>query len=65
MDEVVVLPCVPATATVRRVEQMAASVWARRSTGIPRRRASATSGLVSRTALDTVTASTSSTWSAR
>ena len=60
-----VFPCVPATATVRRVAQMPARIWARLSTGMPRRLASATSGLPAGTAVETVTNSTSPTFSAR
>jgi hypothetical protein len=36
IDEVVVLPCVPATASERRCAQMEASTSERRSTGMPR-----------------------------
>ncbi len=45
MEEVVVLPCVPATATVARRRHRAASMSARRSTGRPDSWARTTSGL--------------------
>ena len=64
MEDVVVFPCVPATAIVRRVAAIAASVSALRSTGIPRSRAASSSGFVDATAVDVVTASTSPTLAA-
>jgi hypothetical protein len=54
---VVVLPCVPDTAIARVSRAAAASACARIHTGIPRRRASASSGLAAGIALDTTTAS--------
>src|SRR5439155_47412 len=59
-EPVVVLPWVPATAIARRVPVMAASVSARRRTGIPRSPAATTSGFDAGMAVETVTASTSS-----
>ena len=59
MADVVVLPWVPATARVRRWAAMAASRTVRRTTGMPRRRASTTSGLSSGTAVEMATSSTS------
>ena len=56
---VVVLPCVPATAISRRSVAAAASACALAHVGIPRRRASTSSGLSSRIALETTTASAS------
>ena len=58
IDVVVVLPCVPATASVSARAQIDASMPARRSTGMPRRAASASSTLSDGTAVDAVTAST-------
>ena len=57
IDEVVVLPWLPATATVVRVATMARSASARRSTGMPRSRAATTSGLLSGIAVEITTAS--------
>ena len=59
MADVVVLPWVPATATVRRSRQMAASSSARRHTRRPRRPASATSQFVAGMAVETLTTSAS------
>ena len=59
IEVVVVLPCVPETAAVRRVAQIAASTSARLDTRMPRRRASASSGLRSVMAVDTATSSAS------
>src|SRR5260364_103893 len=53
---VVVLPCVPATAMPCLKRISSASISARGTTGIRRARAASTSGLSSRTALDTTTA---------
>src|SRR6202034_1507389 len=64
-DEVVVLPWVPATATLRRVDAMAARTSARSSTGMPSRRASTTSTLSAPTAGDAVITSAPATCSAR
>ena len=50
IDVVVVLPCEPATATENRRRISSASISARGITGIPRRCASAISGLVGFTA---------------
>ena len=50
IDVVVVLPCDPATATENRSRISSASISARGITGIPRRSASAISGLVRFTA---------------
>ncbi len=50
---VVVLPCVPATAMARRPPISAASASERCTTGMPRSRAAASSGLSSRMALET------------
>jgi hypothetical protein len=49
-EVVVVLPWVPATATPYFRRMSSASISARRTTGIPRRRASTTSGLSGGTA---------------
>ena len=57
IDVVVVLPCVPATPIARAWAQIAASIPARRSVGIPRSRAARSSTLVSGIAVDDVTAS--------
>ena len=57
IELVVVLPCVPATATVSRSPASSASMRARGHTGIPRRRASTSSGLVSGIAVETTTTS--------
>ena len=64
-EVVVVLPWVPATATARRPTITEASAPARCTTASPRRRASTSSGLDSRIAVDTTTVSTSPTFSAR
>jgi hypothetical protein len=61
-DVVVVLPWVPAIATARRPAMTEASAAALGSTRRPRRRASTSSGLVSRIAEDTTTVSASPTW---
>ncbi len=65
MAEVVVFPCVPDTATVRRRATIAASMSARLSTGIPERRAMSISGLLSAIAVERVTRSAPVTRSAR
>ncbi len=65
IDEVVVLPWVPDTAIVRLVAAMAASTSARLSTGMPRSRATRTSGFESGTAVDVVTASAEPRFDAR
>ena len=57
MEVVVVLPCVPATAITRRPAMTEASAAARCRTRIPRRVASASSGLSARMALDTTSVS--------
>ena len=57
IDDVVVLPWLPATAIVVRVATMARSASARRSTGMPRSRAATTSGLLSGIAVEMTTAS--------
>ncbi len=57
IDVVVVLPCVPATATERARPQIAASISARRSVGMPRSRAARSSMFVVGTAVEAVTAS--------
>ena len=64
IEVVVVLPCVPATASVRRPTITEASAAARGRIGIPAARAATTSGLVSRIAVDTTTVSASATCSA-
>ena len=64
IEDVVVLPWVPATATVRRVAVMAASTSARRSTGIPTSLAATTSGLPAGIAVDTATSSAPRRWDA-
>jgi hypothetical protein len=58
---VVVLPCVPATATERVRAQIDASIPARRSVGIPSSTAWRSSMLLAGTAVDDVTASQPST----
>src|SRR5580692_7061457 len=57
MEVVVVFPCVPAMAMTRRPAMTEASAAARCSTRIPRRLASASSGLSGRMALDTTSVS--------
>src|SRR5580700_8164987 len=57
MDVVVVFPCVPATAITRRPAMTEARAAARCSTRMPRRVASASSGLSARIALDTTSVS--------
>ena len=57
IDVVVVLPCVPATATDRARAQIDASIPARRSVGMPRSRAARSSMLRSGIAVEAVTAS--------
>ena len=59
MDVVVVLPCVPATATLRYPRIRATSATVRGSTRKPRARASTSSGFDSGTAEDTTTVSAS------
>src|SRR5579863_8771963 len=63
MEAVVVLPWVPATATHLRVAAIAARTAERRTTAIPRRRASASSMLSSGTAGEYVTTSAPATCS--
>ncbi len=60
IEDVVVLPWLPATATVVRVATMARRASARRNTGIPRSRAATTSGLLSGMAVEITTASSAS-----
>ena len=62
---VVVLPCVPATATLERSRISSASISARRTTGKPRRRASSSSGLPFLIAEETTTTAASPMFSAR
>ena len=57
IDVVVVLPCVPATATDRAWAQIDASIPARRSVGMPRSRAARSSMFVAGMAVEAVTAS--------
>src|SRR4051795_7701635 len=64
IEVVEVLPCVPATATLRRPAMTAASATARGSTRRPRSRAAASSGLSARIAVETTTVSTSPRWAA-
>ncbi len=59
IDEVVVLPCVPATAMPRRSSMTRASISARRSTGRPAARAARSSGLASPIADDVTTSAAS------
>ena len=61
-DVVVVLPCVPAMATPCFRRMISASISARRMTGIPRARASATSRFDSSTAEETTSRSASFVW---
>ncbi len=61
---VVVLPCVPATASTRDPAMTEASPAERGSNRRSRRRASATSGLSSRAAVVTTTVSASPRWAA-
>src|SRR5215213_1789650 len=56
---VVVLPCVPATATLRPSERMRARAAARGTTGTERRRASRSSGFVEGIAVEITTCSAS------
>ena len=65
MVVVVVLPCVPPTATVHFKRISSASISARRTTGMERRRASRSSGLSGLMALLMTMAPTPSTCSAR
>jgi len=62
---VVVLPWVPATAILDFRRISSASISARRTTGRPRRRASANSGLSGRIAVEITTTSASPRFSAR
>src|SRR3712207_6977761 len=62
IEVVEVLPCVPATATLRRPAITAARATARGSTRSPRSRAARSSGLSSRMAVDTTTVSASPTF---
>ena len=64
MPEVVVLPCAPATATKSKPRAARASAWDRWMTSWPRRRASASSGLVSLIAVETTTVLRSGTFAA-
>ncbi len=64
MDEVVVLPCVPAIASVSRSELSAPSTSARVATRMPRDAATCSSTLSVRTAGECVTSSTSPTFEA-
>ena len=57
MDDVVVLPCVPATASVSRSRPRCASICARCQMASPRSLAAMSSGLLSRMAVDTTTTS--------
>ena len=59
IEEVVVLPCVPATAMPRRSSMTRASISARRSTGSPAARAARSSGLPSPIADDVTTSAAS------
>ena len=61
----VVLPCVPAMAMPCFKRISSASMRARGTTGMRRERAAITSGLSSRTAVDTTTASAPSTFAGR
>jgi hypothetical protein len=61
IDVVVVLPWLPATATPYFRRMSSASISARGMTGMPRRRASTTSGLVGRTAVEITTTCAPST----
>ena len=64
MDVVVVLPWLPATATPYFSRISSASISARGITGMPRRRASCTSGLSLRTAVEATTTCASATLAA-
>jgi hypothetical protein len=64
IDEVVVLPWVPATAMPRRMAMMRASISARRSTGSPAARAAASSGFRSGMAEEITTSAASPTLAA-
>ena len=55
IEEVVVLPCVPATATVRWVPESQESILARGQMGMPSSWARMTSGLVSGMAVEVTT----------
>ena len=55
MEDVVVLPCVPATATVRWEPERYDSILARGQMGMPSSRARTTSGLVSGMAVEVTT----------
>ena len=57
MEDVVVLPCVPATPTVTCPLESTDSIRARGQTGMPSSRARTTSGLVSGMAVETTTTS--------
>jgi hypothetical protein len=65
MEVVVVLPCVPATEIPVLPRMSSASISARGITGIPSRRASATSGLAGFTAEEVTTTCAPWTLSAR
>ena len=60
MDEEVVLPCVPAQASVLRPLPRAASIWERCQTAMPFSRAATSSGFFSGMAVEMTTASMSS-----
>ena len=55
IEDVVVLPCVPATAMVRCVPESQESILARGQMGMPSSRARMTSGLVSGMAVEVTT----------
>ena len=55
IEDVVVLPCVPATATVRCEPERYESILARGQMGMPSSRARTTSGLVSGMAVEVTT----------
>ncbi len=61
IDDVVVFPWVPDTATVRRVAQIAARISARRATAMPAACAATTSGFRSGIAVETATRSAPAT----
>ena len=64
IPDVEVFPCAPATAMKRIPEAASARAWERWMTSCPRPRATASSGLSSRMALDTTTTASGSTWEA-
>ena len=65
IEVVVVLPCVPATATVDLSRISSASISARRTTGTRRSSAASTSGLPRLIAVETTTTAASPRFSAR